>query len=181
MAWTNPRTWIAGEALNFTKLNTELRDNLNVTAPGVASAAGNLIVTDAANSVVERTPASAQVLTAESTSTVTFTDLTTAGPSVTATTGTSALVIITAAIEADTAGEGGFVGVAISGASTVAAGDNDALYFASHAAATSQRGSLVIFSSLTAGSNTFKLRYRASGAGAITATFRRRTITVIPF
>ena len=37
MAWTSPRTWLAGEVLTAALLNTHLRDNLNAVRAGYAT------------------------------------------------------------------------------------------------------------------------------------------------
>ena len=49
MAWTTPRTWTTGEIVTAALLNTNLRDNLNVTAPAVMTAQGDLLYASAAN------------------------------------------------------------------------------------------------------------------------------------
>ena len=37
MAWTAPSTWVAGTVLTAAELNEQLRDNMNVLAPGQAA------------------------------------------------------------------------------------------------------------------------------------------------
>lgn len=49
MAWTTPRTWTTGEIVTAALLDTHLRDNLNVTAPAVMTAQGDLLYASAAN------------------------------------------------------------------------------------------------------------------------------------
>jgi hypothetical protein len=49
MAWTTPRTWTTGEIVTAALMNTHLRDNLNVTAPAVMTAQGDLLYASAAN------------------------------------------------------------------------------------------------------------------------------------
>ena len=49
MAWTTPRTWTTGEIVTAALFNTHLRDNLNVTAPAVMTAQGDLLYASAAN------------------------------------------------------------------------------------------------------------------------------------
>lgn len=49
MVWTTPHTWIGGELPLARQFNTELRDNLRVTAPFLVEAAGDFIVGSAAN------------------------------------------------------------------------------------------------------------------------------------
>jgi hypothetical protein len=38
MAWTTPRTWVAGELVTETVLNTDLRDNLNLLKTSISDA-----------------------------------------------------------------------------------------------------------------------------------------------
>ncbi len=153
---------------------------MNETAPGIASAAGRLIITDGANSIVERIPGRTGIDTLETTTSLTFTDLATAGPAVTVTTGTTALAIITSGISNTSADQGGYAGFAVSGATTVAATVVDALFFEAAAANKWQQASWVgLITGLTAGSNTFTMKYRLGTSG--TVRFFRRRLTVIPF
>lgn len=50
MAWSTPRTWVAGETITAAKLNT-IRDNLEETVPGVVAAAGDIIYATGANAI----------------------------------------------------------------------------------------------------------------------------------
>jgi hypothetical protein len=112
----------------------------------------------------------AQILTNESTSSSSYTDLATTGPSVTVDTGTTALVIISAQL---VGAGGGFVSVAVSGATTIAASDDQMLFGANIGPVSA----LAIISGLNAGLNTFTLRYK-SASGSM--SFLRRRIAVIP-
>jgi hypothetical protein len=124
--------------------------------------------------------ASASVLTAENTSSTTFTDLATAGPSVTLNTGTEVLVTISAILgQGADAGQTIHAGVAVSGASTVSASTNYSLFLNGDDFASSS-GNVSIsttfkLSGLTAGSNTFTMKYRCSSSSA---RFENRHITV---
>jgi hypothetical protein len=122
--------------------------------------------------------ASATVATSETTSSTTYTDLTTAGPAVTVTTGTRALVIITSNIR-DREDRGEFMSYAVSGATTTAADDTRAL---SMVTPTQPAGiyqmSFVNVATLTAGSNTFTAKYRTNSA-IHSATFLNRSIFVM--
>lgn len=51
MAWTTPRTWTTGELVTAALLNTHLRDNLNMTAPAVVTALGQLVYGGGANAL----------------------------------------------------------------------------------------------------------------------------------
>jgi hypothetical protein len=121
---------------------------------------------------------SATVATSETTSSTTYTDLTTAGPAVTVTTGTKALVIITSNIR-DREDRGEFMSYAVSGATTLAADDTRAL---SMVTPTQPAGiyqmSFVNVPTLTAGSNTFTAKYRTNSA-IHSATFLNRSIFVM--
>ena len=52
MAWTSPKTWASGYVVLAADLNTHLRDNLNMTAPAVMSAQGDIIIASGANTPI---------------------------------------------------------------------------------------------------------------------------------
>lgn len=54
MAWTVPITYYDGDPFTAAQWNTFVRDNLNATAPGVATTAGRLIVTSGKHQLAER-------------------------------------------------------------------------------------------------------------------------------
>ena len=117
---------------------------------------------------------SAKVATEQITSSTTYTDLTTAGPAITMTTGTKALVIITCAIEKGTNLTEGYASYAVSGATTIAASDTVAVGCSSEQYF--RLSAVSRLTTLTAGSNTFTMKYRsASGNGY----FKDREIIVI--
>lgn len=124
--------------------------------------------------------ASDSVLTAQTTSSTSFTDLATAGPSVTVTTGTEALVTISAILgQGADAGQTIHAGVAVSGASTIAASTNYSLFlngddFVSSSGNVSLSTTFKL-TGLTAGSNTFTMKYKCSSSSA---RFENRHITV---
>ena len=179
MAWTSPVTWVA-QAVTAALLNDQLRDNMNETAPGIASAAGRFFVADGANSIVERIPTTARVATSETISSTSYGNLATNGPSVTVTTGTSALVIVSVSMAHATAGNRSFAAYEITGATTKSEGDADAAAYESSVANDEMQATWsTLRTDLTAGSNTFKVLYRAAVSG--TSTFKNRNITVIPF
>ena len=43
MAWTDPRTWVTGEVVTASLMNTHVRDNLNMTAPHIVTTAGDIV------------------------------------------------------------------------------------------------------------------------------------------
>jgi hypothetical protein len=125
--------------------------------------------------------AGAYVSTGQTTTSTSFTDLATAGPSVTLTTGTT-VIVATTSLHSNTsananANQGNnYHGFSVSGASTVGAADG---YSARgpqiHNSHTYGRTSVMYVSGLTAGSNTFTSKYRVQDG---TGTFSERHITV---
>lgn len=182
MAWTAPMTAVANDIFTAAQFNTHIRDNLLETAPAKAANAGGYFVTSGTNSIVERVVGANEVDTSETTTSTSFTDLATAGPAVTVTTGTKALVIITANLTNNTASAYSIVGLSISGASSVSASDANALSFRQSATGGGPQDPQVtwskIYTGLTAGSNTFTTKYRVTAG---TGTFQRRRLSVIPF
>ena len=121
--------------------------------------------------------ASATVDTGQTTSSTSFTDLATAGPAVTLTTGTRALVIMQARIYNTSTGGYVSMGTTISGATTLAATDEKSLTFYSASnAPISQASAGFLLSGLTAGSNTFTAKYKTTAG---TGTWLYRNIAVI--
>lgn len=161
MSWTTPRTWTATEVVTAAEMNTHIRDNLN-------------------DLNIRSTLVSATVSTSESTASTTFTDLATVGPAVTTTVGTSGLilVILTSHVAVDTAGGFATMGVAVSGATTVATNEAYAVTYQAYAINAAHQGSAVFPLVVNPGSNTFTAKYHSTGGA--TATFAARSITVVP-
>jgi hypothetical protein len=123
---------------------------------------------------------SATVATSQTTTSGTYTDLTTAGPSVTVTTTTKALVILTAYLTGSVGAEEYFMSFAVSGATTISAADTKALRVDISTANEGTQMSAVYPVTITAGSNTFTAKYRRGGpAGTLTAS--DRSITVVSY
>jgi hypothetical protein len=172
-------TAIAGSVFTAAQFNTFIRDNLNECPASKAASPSGYFVTSATNQLVERVGATASLNVPESTTSTTLTDLTTIGPSVTVTTGSSALIIITAEVSNNTASQAGRVGVDITGATTEAPDGNHVLREETNGTAEFNRSSVVrLHTTLTPGANTFKLMYAAT---ANTASFNFRNIAVIPY
>jgi hypothetical protein len=118
---------------------------------------------------------SATVSTYETTSSATYTNLTTAGPSVTLVTGTAAMISFGASINSPS-GQQCQLSFAVSGATTLAASDTNSTFGGGVTGGLS--GSLsrtMVISGLTPGTNTFMLKYNTSGG---TGGFRNRDIAV---
>lgn len=173
-------TAVAGATFTAAQFNQYVRDNLNATAPAVVTAAGQYVVATGANAIASRTVGRATVATSETTTSTAYADLATTGPVVTATTGTSALVLLKSAIDNATANIGTFMSVAVSGATAVAASDTNAINIAGLAAGSRARiGGAFWITGLTAGTNTFTAKYKV--ATASTGTFTQRDLIVMGF
>ena len=112
------------------------------------------------------------VATSETTTSTSYTDLATAGPAITVTTGTTAVIAITCDFSVSPA-DRGRIGVAVSGASTVAASDAKSL---NSAGAVTGATKVIRLTGLTAGSNTFTLKYLV---GSGTGPFLNREIVYL--
>ena len=126
----------------------------------------------------------AYIATGESTtSTSTYVDLTTVGPSVTVTIGSNgqALLSMTAEMTNSTSGNYAEMSVVASGANTITIGTNPYRLFA-QATANNQPDNkytyTTLLTGLTPGSTTFKIQYRTITGG--TASFQYRELTVVP-
>ena len=117
------------------------------------------------------------VYTYQSTSSTSYVGLTTAS-SVTLTTGTKALVIISAQSNNNTVGANQYMSFAISGATTTAASDNYSWNFRVSTASYGLTQTAVLPVTLTAGSNTFTTQFRVDAG---TGQFGVRTITVLAY
>lgn len=119
----------------------------------------------------------ATVATSESTTSGVYADLATAGPAVTLTTRTLAVVIWSAKMFTNSASDTAFTAVAVSGATTIGLPDNSRSLFRTIGdAGLGDRLFAVDVLDLTAGSNTFTLKYAFSGASS--ATFGDRRLIV---
>jgi hypothetical protein len=146
--------------------NQVLRVNSGATAPEWATA------------VSTPASASARVETAQELTSATYTDLTTAGPAVTLTTGTKVLVIVSTQIYTTGSSQTGFMDFAVSGATTRSASDSTAVAMTCPTAyVNEQYASRASRITVTAGSNTFTAKYRESGSSQ--AGFQYREICVI--
>lgn len=171
-------TAVAGATFTAAQFNQHVRDNLNMTAPALATTASQIFVSTGANAIAARVPATAFIGTSQTTTSTSYTDLATVGPAITAATGTIAVVMFSATTSNSGANTANLASVTVSGASSVAANDNWCLLVDGMPTTQAMRvGVSHIFTGLTAGSNTFTMKYRTVGS---TATFVNREINVIP-
>lgn len=179
MAWSTPLTAVSNATLTAAQWNATVRDDLLETAPAKATATGRIFVSTGVNAIAERVINSASIATQEGTASTTHTALSTPGPAVTVTTGTSALAFVNCRISNNTNGAFTGVGVAVSGASAIAASDAQGILFQpSTAASAGIRCCVAVHfnATLTAGSNIFTMQYRASAG---TGSFQDRNLVVI--
>lgn len=180
MAWTAPQTWLPG-VVTAGEMNVELRDNLLAQAAAIASGANpnRLLTASAANTIEIRDWKENEVQTggtAEDTTSTSYTDLATAGPTVTLTTGTKVAVWITAQLTNVTVNAVAWASFAVSGATTSAAADGRAIVHQPAVAGRYLRTTVCTLLDVTAGSNTFTMKYKAT-SGTCRAT--RRAIMVV--
>lgn len=178
MAWTAPMTAVATAVFTATQFNTHVRDNLLETEAATATTAGAMFFTTGANAIVERIPTGAKVATDESTTSTSFVDLATVGPTVTVDTGTTALVFYSTGLYNSGANNLMEMSYAVSGSTTVAAASTNAAIMDGIVANNIPRiGSFNVQTGLTEGANTFTAKYRTSAG---TANFFSRELVVIP-
>jgi hypothetical protein len=121
------------------------------------------------------TTATATVATTQSTASTSYTDLATAGPAVTLTTGTQVLVFTNTGIST-ASGRYAFADFDISGATTRAAADATCIQGGDDTNSVQFRIGVANLMTVTAGSNTFTMKYRGNAG---TNSFLNRTITVV--
>lgn len=199
-AQTTVPTYTAAQVLTATQLNNSARAGVPVFASTTTRndafggtgektlAEGQMCwlegvglqVYNAAGAWMTISPVSSLVTTSQSTTSTSYTDLSTTGPAVTLETGTVALVTISATIgEVSDGTEEMWASFAVSGATTISAADTYGILF--NGAGTNRNPQVSVsrtfrLTGLTAGSNTFTMKYRISNAG--NAAFRERSVTV---
>ena len=98
MDFTHDLTAVSGSVLTAAQWNTNVRDNLLQTAPALATAAGQVFVSTAANTLAARNLSSVYVGALETTTSTTFGNLSTFGPWTKFATGPSVLVGLSAQV-----------------------------------------------------------------------------------
>lgn len=179
MAWSAPMTAVANSTFSAAQFNQYVRDNLNETAPAKATSAGSYFVADGVNSIAERRAISAADLSAGTTTSTTYTDLsgTSAGPAITIGHGPSVLVIVRGSLENTGAGSARMA-YTLSGANSLAAADNRGAHIFGVANVNLGASDVSLLNSLTPGTTTFTAKYRVSSG---TGQFSARRIIVMPF
>lgn len=162
MAWTVPRTWVAGEVVTDAIMNAHVRDNFRALVPQHA-------LTDAS----------------ETTTSTTYTNLATVGPAVTIACTGSAYVIIGGQIWNNVSGQNALMSYVVrnSGDTADVVAANDIWCISRRIGGAGgdlfQSSYLSRQTSLGSGTFIFRAKYRVDGGGA-TGTFFHRWIIVIP-
>lgn len=178
MAWNAPVTWIGGQVPTAALLNSQLRDNLLETMPAKAVEEGFYFAGTGPNSIAARQPAGARVAASQTTSSTTFTNLSTVGPSVTVTHGDFCIIFHSCGLSNNTADVESYMSWDISGDNVRTAQESTVVKQNGVPANNTWRmGSVDILTTLTPGTSTFTGKYRVSSG---TATFSDRFIGVIP-
>ena len=196
MAWTAARTWTTGELVTAAIMNTHVRDNLLETAVAKVTTAGDLAYASGANALQRLAiGATSRVLTAQgagvlgwdnptlywattdvttsqTTTSTSYTDLATAGPSVTLSPGQTMdhLIIVSGTIASGVDGNYNFMGVSIAGAG---AAESNSIYSRWVNDARFERH---VLSAAVASGSTHTAKYRVTAG---TGTFADRRITAI--
>ena len=116
--------------------------------------------------------------TSETTTSTSYADLTTTTDTVTVTIGNSGMALVMLQSLSSNTGGTNTIGFAISGASTVAAGDPLPLFILVMLAVFKHKQAVLFGYWPLAGSTTFKMKYKVSAG---TGTFANRRISVVPF
>lgn len=172
-------TAVAGAIFTAAEFNTHVRDNLLETAPAKATAAGQFFVSTGLNAIAARSFESDAILTSESTSSTTYTNLATLGPQVSLQAGTRAMVFINCEIRNNTANAVSRVSVEVNSSGDIQ-GPDDSISIAQGGVTANnplRAGISLMFEALNSGNNVFTMKYRAVAG---TATFSNRELIVIP-
>lgn len=179
MAWSTFPTLTDGQVLTGAHMQAAKAD-FDETATAKVATSGQYVVSTAANTLAARTPGVDSIAAAENTTSTSYADITTVGPTVTVTCGAAVLVLIHTRITNNTANVNTRAGFVVSGASTFAATNGLAAVFEPTAAGQDAQFSMsILFNGLTSGSNTFKVVYKVDSAS--TGTFSDRRLSIVPF
>lgn len=179
MAWTAPKTWVGGEVPSAANFNAHIRDNLLETMPAKATQDGQIFAGNGVNSITPRFIEAARVSTFETTTSTSYTNLATTGPSVTVTTGAFCVVMWSCQLQNNGALNLSAMSWEMSGANTRGALDVVSVHQSAVSANQVWRlGNVDVLSGQTPGSTTFTAKYKVSAG---TGSFSDRFLCVIPF
>lgn len=155
-----------------------VRDNFAMTAPALATTSGQVFAASGANTIAARFPDFNTVATAQTTTSTSYVDLATVGPSIAnVTVGTRGLLFYGCQLSNDTSGQTSIM--APTGATLVSASDSQGLSLKAAAANQSMQASYTLFlGGMTPGTYTFTPKYRVTGG---TGSFQDRRMQIVPF
>lgn len=185
MSWTAPIRFVDGDPITAAQINTLFRDNLNSTAPGIATRQGRLIVTAGKHQLAERQPVKSYRdgnVSTEAEWPVDPDNEDDLGPSVTFEHGGSFLAIYTTGIRRS-AGTGGFAdyGPVVEGTSR---DDGPSVFECAVRSADNgyrRLGGHYLFEGIEPGLTTVTMKYGVSSSTGARGTYEQRDLLVIPF
>jgi hypothetical protein len=178
MAWSAPLTAVANATLTAAQWNASVRDNLNSTAVALATTAGQYFTATGVNALRARGVVSNRIDTAQTTTSLAYTNLTTPGPVVSVNCQMGALIMFAAAVDNTVSNGASSVSVEISGATSRAADSAWRLARDGLASANLLRYGVATWQTVNPGTNTFTMKYIV---GSGTGTFSFRELIVMPF
>jgi hypothetical protein len=183
VAWTAPLTAVSSAALTAAGWNATVRDNLAETATAKAATPGGYFVATGANAIAQRLPQMASVLVTETTTSDSYGDLTTFGPSVTVETGVAALVIIHAQVSTTTGSGSARMSYLTSGETDINPADNRSVGWFGETAQGPTASTAILHGAgagldQNPGTHTYTAKYRVTSG---TGQFQHRRIMVLPF
>lgn len=176
MAWSSPITAVDSSSLAASQYNASIRDNMFLMAPNLATTAGRVFNVTGPNELHETEIKYAEVNTTQSTSSASYANLSTVGPSVTATVyGQQAMVWFSCQLDQNTDNFQAAATIEVSGASSYVADNARCCITRDGMPANNpvQYMSAFLFDPLNQGEHTFTAKYRTGGGGSATFAFRR--------
>jgi len=175
MGWTAPLTAVTNTMLSAGQWNASVRDNLEETTPAVATVGRRIFVTDGDNKIAERDVKDHIVDAKEETTSTSYVDLDTLGPTVTLQTGQQALIWLTSHCN-NSSTTNSVHSYAVSGETTTAADDNKGRETDGGLGGYNDRCTVTNLEATNPGINTFTSKYKVTGG---TGAFKFRRIVVM--
>lgn len=157
-----------------------IKGNFDASPNALATQPGQIFAATGANTIVARYPTWATNGNSQTTASTTYTDLATAGPSISATVGVRALLIYGAEMSNNTSGFWAIAAPEAGAGSTItSASDGQAIQFKTAAVDQGVSCCQTLFlDAMTPATYTFTLKYRVTGG---TGAFTDRRIQIVPF
>lgn len=173
-------TAVANQVLTDLMFNQNVRDNLLQTMPGKATATGGYFCSENVNRIAQRFCSRDYIDATQTTTSTTYTDLATVGPTVTLTTGYSALIFYAAEMGNNTLDRAALLTFEITGASRLDP-DSWQRIVTDGTTASNQIRQYGVYRTnvLNPGTNIFTMKY-ATGSAATTSNFAQRELVVMP-